>query len=103
VEIKDAQNENVVQRGVMAEEARAVLKEKGRLSTAELVRLRWRYFSEALVLGGKAFVEAVYEANRGRYSSRRQAGARPIEEMAGWYALRRLRRNAVAKGGGDVS
>ena len=94
VEIKDAQNENVVQRGVTAEEARSVLKEKGKLSTTERVRLRVRYFSESLVLGGKAFVEAVYEANRGRYSPGRKQGARPVTELDGWYALRRLRRSS---------
>jgi hypothetical protein len=82
-----------VEHGVSAEEARAVLREKGKLSTTELVRLRVRYFSESLVLGGKAFVEAVYEANRGRYSPKRKQGARPIQEMTGWYALRRLRRS----------
>jgi REP element-mobilizing transposase RayT len=93
VEIRDAQNVNVVEHGVSAEEARAVLQQKGRLSKAERVRLRVRYFSESLVLGGKAFVEAVYEANRGRYSPKRKQGARPIQEMTGWYALRRLRRS----------
>lgn len=64
----------------------------------ELVRLRLRYFSEGLVLGGKAFVEAVYAANRGRYSPRRKQGARPIEGIAGWYALRRLRQKSVREG-----
>ncbi|HCN30440.1 MAG TPA: chemotaxis protein CheW [Verrucomicrobiales bacterium] len=99
VEVKDAQNENVVRRGVTAEEARAVLKEKGKLTAGELVRLRVRYFSEGLVLGGKEFVEAVFEANRGRYSARRKEGARPITEVAGggWYALRRMR----GGGGGE--
>ena len=45
------------------------------------------------MLGGKEFVETVFEANRGRYSSRRKEGARPIAEVAGggWYALRRVR------------
>ncbi|HCN30767.1 MAG TPA: hypothetical protein DIT64_19005 [Verrucomicrobiales bacterium] len=43
VEIKDALNETVVRQGVTAEEARQVLKDKGRLSSAEMVRLRGRY------------------------------------------------------------
>jgi hypothetical protein len=97
VEIRDAQNVNVVEHGVSAEEARAVLQQKGRLSKAERVRLRVRYFSESLVLGGKAFVEAVYEANRGRYSPKRKQGARPIQEMTGWYALRRLRKVSTSE------
>ena len=93
VEVRDAQNENVMRRGVTAAEERAVLKEKGKLPAGELIRLRVRYFSEGLVLGGKEFVETVFEANRGRYSARRKEGARPIAEVAGggWYALRRVR------------
>ena len=43
--IKDAQNKNVVRQGVTAEEARQVRKEKGKLSSAQIVRLRVRYFS----------------------------------------------------------
>jgi hypothetical protein len=97
VEIRDAQNVNVVDLGGATEEARAVLQQKGRLSKAERVRLRVRYFSESLVLGGKAFVEAVYEANRGRYSPKRKQGARPIQEMTGWYALRRLRKVSTSE------
>ena len=48
------------------------------------------------MLGGKEFVETVFEANRGRYSARRKEGARPIAEVAGggWYALRRVRNNS---------
>jgi putative transposase len=46
VEIKDTQNRNVVRQGVTADEARRVLREKGKLSVLELVRLRVRYFSD---------------------------------------------------------
>ena len=96
VEVKDAQNENVVRQGVTAEEARQVLKDKGRLSSAEMVRLRVRYFSDGLVLGSKAFVESVFSENRDKFGPKRRDGARRIAESAGGlFALRRLRKRSV--------
>ena len=96
VEIKDEQNMNVVERGVTAEEARAVLREKGRLSTTELVRLRVRYFSDGLVLGSREFVEAAFAANRGQFGPKRSSGARRVAESESpLYAIRRLRVDAV--------
>jgi putative transposase len=61
-EIRDAQNETVLQRGVSAESSRAVLADKGKLSPAELVRLRVRYFTDGMVLGSREFVEGIFEA-----------------------------------------
>ena len=91
-EVKDAQNEKVVVRGVTAESARAVLAARGKLSPAELVRLRVRYFTEGVVLGSKEFVEGIFSAQRERFSPKRKEGARRIAESeAPFYALRRLR------------
>ncbi|MDI1314946.1 transposase [Prosthecobacter sp.] len=95
-EIKDAQNEKVVQRGVSAESARAVLAEKGRLSPAELVRLRVRYFTDGVVLGSREFVEGIFEAQRELFGPRRKNGARRMAESeAAFYTLRQLRVSAV--------
>jgi hypothetical protein len=92
VEIRDAQNRKVVRRGVTADEARQVLKEKGKLSTAEMVRLRVRYFSDGLVLGSKEFVENVFTENREKFGPKRKDGARRVSESESpLYALRRLR------------
>jgi REP-associated tyrosine transposase len=91
-EMKDAQNENVVKHGVSVESARAVLAEKGKLSTAELVRLRVRYFSDGVVLGSKAFVEGIFEAQRESFSPKRKEGSRRMTESeTPFYTLRRLR------------
>jgi REP-associated tyrosine transposase len=91
-EVKDAQNENVVKRGVSGASARAVLAEKGKLSTAELVRLRVRYFTDGVVLGSKAFVEGIFEAQRENFSPKRKEGSRRITESEEpFYTLRRLR------------
>ena len=92
-EVKDAQNENVVSRGVTAESARAVLAEKGKLSPAELVRLRVRYFTDGVVLGSKEFVEGIFESQRERFGPKRKTGARRMTESAApFYTLRHLRR-----------
>jgi hypothetical protein len=96
VEVKDAQNEKVVRQGVTADEARQVLKEKGKLSSAELVRLRVRYFSDGLVLGSKEFVESVFTENRNKFGPKRKDGARKMSESSGaMFSLRRLRKDAV--------
>jgi hypothetical protein len=95
-EVKDAQNETVVERGVSGESARAVLAERGKLSPAELVRLRVRYFSDGAILGSKAFVEGIFEAQREQFSPKRKRGARRIQEMATpMYSLRQLRQAPV--------
>jgi putative transposase len=91
-EVKDAQNENVVRRGVSADSARAVLAERGRLSPAELVRLRVRYFTDGVALGSWEFVEGIFEAQREMFGPRRKAGAQRLTESAEpFYTLRRLR------------
>jgi putative transposase len=91
-EVKDAQNEKVVQRGVSVEKAREVLAERGKLSTAELVRMRVRYFSDGAILGCKAFVEGIFEAQRERFSPKTKHGAKRITESeTPFYTLRRLR------------
>ena len=95
-EVRDAQNEKVVKRGVSVEAARAVLAERGKLSPGELVRLRVRYFSDGAVLGSKAFVEGIFEAQREQFSPKRKRGARRIQEMATpMYSLRQLRQAPV--------
>ena len=91
-EVKDAQNEKVVSRGVTAESARAVLAAKGKLSPAELVRLRVRYFTDGVVLGSKAFVEGIFESQREHFGPKRKQGARRMTESeAPFYTLRQLR------------
>ncbi|MGV3658625.1 MAG: hypothetical protein ACO1TE_00520 [Prosthecobacter sp.] len=94
-EVRDAQNENVVRHGVSVEKARAVLAERGKLSVADLVKLRVRCFTDGVVLG-KAFGDGVFEAKRGQFSPRRKHGARRIQEAEEpLYALRQLRVRAV--------
>ena len=96
-EVKDAQNEKVVQCGVSVESVRAVLTQKGKLSPAELVRLRVRYFTDGVVLGSREFVEGIFEAQRNQFSPTRKHGARRIiESAAPFYSLRQLRLRPVS-------
>jgi len=91
-EVKDAQNEKVVSRGVTTESVRAVLAEKGKLSPAELVRLRVRYFTDGVVLGSKEFVEGIFDSQREHFGPKRKQGARRMTESdAPFYTLRHLR------------
>ena len=95
-EVKDAQNERVVERGLSGESVRAVLAERGKLSAAELVRLRVRYFSDGAILGSKAFVEGIFESQREQFSPKRKRGAKRIQEMTSpMFSLRQLRQTPV--------
>lgn len=92
VEIKDAQNVNVVRKGVTVDEVRKVLKERGKLSSSELIRLRVRYFSDGLVLGSKEFVESVFKENRDHFGPKRKDGARKLMQTSSeLYSMRQLR------------
>ncbi len=77
-----------------AARARAELKAGGRLTRAELLRCRVRYFSDGLVLGSREFVEDIFRTHRPRFSEKRKTGARRIkwEAEGNLYALRDLRR-----------
>jgi putative transposase len=95
-EVKDAQNETVVEHGVSVESARAVLASRGKLSAHELVRLRVRYFSDGAILGSRAFVEGIFEAQRENFSPKRKRGAKRISEFTQpFYSLRQLRKTPV--------
>ncbi|MBL9177588.1 MAG: hypothetical protein JNM65_05955, partial [Verrucomicrobiaceae bacterium] len=95
-EVRDASNEAVVERGVSTERVRGVLAERGKLGTAELVRLRVRYFSDGAILGSRAFVEGIFEAQREQFSPKRRRGARRIPQAESpLYALRELKRSPV--------
>ena len=95
-EIMDAQNENIARPGLSIDKAREVLSEKGKLSPAELIRLRVRYFSDGLVLGSKEFVESVFQENRTLFGPKRKNGARRLTECdSPLFSLRQLRLRAV--------
>lgn len=62
----------------------------GRLTRADQLRCRVRYFTEGAVLGSKAFVERVFQQNREHFGRRRKSGARRLRG-GDWGDLRVLR------------
>ena len=95
-EVRDAQKEHIARPGLSVEKSREVLAGKGKLSPAELIRLRVRYFSDGLVLGSKEFVESVFQENRDHFGPKRKSGARRLSECDGeLFSLRQLRLQAV--------
>ena len=67
-----------------------VLKEKGKLTLAQGLHCRVRYFSDGLVLGSKEFVEDLFEQYREEFSLKRKTGARPMK-YADWQGLCTMR------------
>jgi hypothetical protein len=80
------------------EKALEVLKQGGKLSQADYLRCKVRYFSDGAVLGGKNFVDGIFQACRDRFGPKRKDGARPLRGLAGdspeerLFNLRQLRK-----------
>ncbi len=64
--------------GFCREVVREVLAGEGKLTLSQALRCRVRYFSDGVVLGSKAFVEEVYQRNRGQFGLKRRNGARVL-------------------------
>jgi len=79
------------------ETIKRVMKEGGRLSTGEILRLKIRYLTDGVVIGSKEYVEGKFEVFRDRFGSRRQSGSRPVRglELGGLRAMRDLKVSAV--------
>ncbi|MBN1674721.1 MAG: hypothetical protein JXR37_26995 [Kiritimatiellae bacterium] len=77
-------------RGFSAERVKAVLAQGGKLSRAELLRCRVRYFTDGVVLGSREFVDAVYRRNRAQFGRKRKDGARAMRG-GDWGALCTMR------------
>jgi len=52
------------------------------LKLAKMLRCRVRYFTDGAVIGGKSFVNEVFDASRNRFSEKRQNGARVMSGSA---------------------
>ena len=67
-----------VRPGFSYEAVQAVLDQKGRLTLAEVLRCRVRYFTDGAILGSRAFVEDAFLRHRGHFSVKRETGARRL-------------------------
>ena len=84
-------------KGFSKERVEAVLKSGGKLSRADLLRCRVRWFSDGVAIGSKDFVEGVFKGCRSYFGAKRKNGARKIREDAAGslHALRELRVNSL--------
>ena len=75
-----------------------VLEKGGKLSLAELLQCRVRYFTDGVVFGSQNFVEDFFKNNRDLFGVKRKTGARKprFGGLGGNYTLRDLRRDAVS-------
>ena len=64
--------------------------EGGRLSLAQLLRCRVRYFTDGLVVGSESFIEEFFAARREIFSVSRRSGARRLKG-GDWGDLRSAR------------
>ena len=92
-EIRDEAG-NVVRRGFSPEATEMVLnRQQGALAQPVLVKARLRHFTKGMAIGGKAFLEQIFERRREFFGPRRIDGARKIQGVrwGGLMALRDLR------------
>jgi putative transposase len=83
--------------GFSPEQVRQVLESGGRLSLAQVLRCRVRYFSDGVALGSREFVESIFQEHRSFFGAKRTSGARPMRhaDWGGLCTARDLRREAV--------
>ena len=90
---------HVVRKGIASAEVDQVLERNGKLPLPEILRCRVRYFTDGMAIGGKAFVERVFNENRGLFGPKRRDGARKMRfgEWGGLRTARDLRVDAVCR------
>jgi hypothetical protein len=76
-----------------AQEVIKVLKAGGKLSPAELLRAKVRYFSEGIAIGTPDFLQQIFERFWRKHCQRRRAPGYAMEgaDWKGWMTLRRIK------------
>ncbi len=82
--------ETATRAGISRAEVLKVWQEGGKLSLAQLLRCRVRYFSDGFAIGSEGFIERVFGTLRDRFSSARTSGARRMRG-GDWGELRSAR------------
>jgi putative transposase len=82
---------------ISKDDRRAVMERGGKLPVSSALRCKMRYFTDGAVLGTREFVNAIFEAQRRRFGSKRKDGARKVrgvesaEDASEVFSLRDLR------------
>jgi len=88
-------SKNKRRQGISAGAVAKVERQGGELGLASLLIVRVRYFTQSVAFGSQAFVEEVFEKNRGRMKMKRERGARVPKDVAlrkeAWCGLLDLR------------
>ena len=94
-----AQQAAGMRHGIAQAKVEAVRAARGKLSRAEMLRCRVRYFTSGAVVGTRLFVNEIFEAKRERFGAKRKEGARPMRgaDFGGLCALRDLKRAAITR------
>jgi len=77
----------VVRPGLAKAEVDRVIENGGKLTLQQALRCRVRYFTDGMAVGGKAFVNKVFERNQRFFGPKRKDGARKMR-FADWGGLR---------------
>lgn len=72
--------------GISTEQVEQVIHECGELTLQQALHCRVRYFSDGVVIGGKAFVDEIFHSHRDKFGSKRKDGARRLR-FAAWGGL----------------
>ena len=94
--------ENSVRAGLSHAAVAEVWAAGGKLSLAQLLRCRVRYFSHGLAIGREGFVESVFSLMEDAFTRKRETGARKMigGDWDGLCSARALRVKPVDPGGG---
>jgi hypothetical protein len=76
--------------GFTQREIEAVLAAGGRLTLAQALRCRIRYFTDGVVLGSQEYVDSFFERQRDSFGAKRKSGGRRMKGAL-WGGLRVLR------------
>ena len=79
--------ENSARVGLSRDDVAKVWDAGGKLTLAQLLRCRLRYFSEGMAIGTAGFVERVFQLKRSAFSKARETGARRMKG-GDWEELR---------------
>jgi len=92
-EVRDDEGQ-LIRRGFNPETTEMVInRQQGTLARSVLVKARVRHFTEGMAIGGKSFLEAIFDARRNVFPLKRIDGARKIQGVrwGGLMAMRDLR------------